>query len=387
MTNTPTYILILFAAISFGLFYIIINWMLGKTTTEGLENVQYKYLPDINAPNSSIKFGISDLAIDISSACGFIKVDSQLVVSNTPTKSGNSSASAATPSPNSDDDYTVPYMQLQIYKMYNDATGYSNTSNSNIYLKMDGIYGSFFDSSQLGSMTNENIDQYWNSNKSITIDDALYNGFDYFVMKSGSNNRKCDMGLSSYFLELIKINKSNSATLLSLKNAYYSITKPRFLANTLSNLYWKNAQTLTNSDKGTYNSVLFVLNTIASIAGENTLDKDLSANNVAKIISSSDNATPFTMDSIGGYQSLSVAFELYRFVAYFQKNGGITSGDKSPAVKTTFDRFISGYPQYLKKVSQIAPESPLVFLLRNMPNDKGCPVISKLTPYANTIDN
>jgi hypothetical protein len=361
--------------------------MTGPMITEGLENPTYKYLPDTDAPNSYIEFKrITDLAIDISSACGFVKVDSQLVVSKTPTTSRNSSAASTLP-PNADDEYTVPYMQLQIYKMYNDATGYSSTSTSNIYLKMDGLYGSFFDSSQLGSMTNENVEQYWSSNKSIAIDDALYTGFNYFVMQSGSNNRKCDMGLSSYFREMVKNNKSNSAILLSLKNAYYSIVKPRFLANTLSNLYWKNAQNLTNSDKGTYNSILFVLNTIASIAGENTLEKDLSANNVAKIITKSDNVTPFTMDSISGYQSLSVAFELYRFVAYFQKNGEVTSGNKSPAVKTTIDRFVSGYPEYLKRVSQVAPDSPLVFLLKNLPNDKGCPIISKLTPYANTVDN
>jgi hypothetical protein len=186
------------------------------------------------------------------------------------------------------------------------------------------------------------------------------------------------MGMSSYFLQLLQNNKSNSGTLQSVKNAYYSIVKPRFLANKISNIYWKNAQQLTNGDKGTYNSILFVLNTFGTIANANTLATDLSANNVAQIISTAKTVTPFTMDSITGYQSVSVAYELYRFVAYFQQNGSVTSGDQTPAIKTTIDRFVAGYPQYLKKVNQIAPNSPLAFLSQNLPNDADCPILSKL---------
>lgn len=385
MTTTPTYIIILFIAISIGLVYMIAHWLFGKMNSreEGFENNKYKYIPDVNAPNSVITFGIADLAVDISSACGFIKVDSQLIKTQTNSKGDPASTTAP---PTSEEEYTVPYSQLQIYKLYNDATGYSTATNANIYAKMDLIYGPLFDSSQLESLSDENIDKTWETNQASVINDALYKGFDYFVIQSESNNRTCERGLSSFFLQLIKKNKSSSSTLLSLKNAYYSIIKPRFLANTLSNVYWKNVKTITNSDKGTNNSIIFALNTFASIANTNTLLADLSENNVAQIISNTTSVTPFTVDSILGYHSLSVAFELYRYVKYFEGHGEDTSGDKKPAIKTTYDRFISGYPQYLSKVNQIAPDSPLVFTLRNTLNDKTCPVLSKLLPVIDSID-
>ena len=385
MTTTPTYILILFVAISIGLVYMIAHWFFGNMNSgeEGFENNKYKYIPDVNAPNSVITFGIADLAVDISSACGFIKVDSQLI--KTMPKSEADPASTTAPT-TAEEEYTVPYSQLQIYKLYNDATGYSTATNANIYAKMDLIYGPLFDSSQLESLSDENIDKMWETNQSSVINDALYKGFDYFVIQSESNNRSCEIGLSSYFIQLIKNNKSSSSILQSLKNAYYSIIKPRFLANTLSNVYWKNVKTITNGDKGTNNSIIFALNTFSSIANTNTLLTDLSENNVAQIISDTTSVTPFTIDSILGYHSLSVAFELYRYVKYFEGHGEDTSGDKKAAIKTTYDRFISGYPQYLSKVNQIAPDSPLVFLMRNKLNDKTCPVLSKILPVIDSID-
>jgi hypothetical protein len=114
----------------------------------------------------------------------------------------------------------------------------------------------------------------------------------------------------------------------------------------------------------------------------NTLAADLSANDVAKIIAED---TPFTFDALWLYQMTSIAFELHRFAAYFQTNGSITSGNKTPAITTTLDKFISGYPQYLQKINQVEPNSPLVFLLRYLPSNADCPIVSKLTPYANNI--
>ena len=61
MTTTPTYILILFVAISIGLVYMIAHWFFGNMNSgeEGFENNKYKYIPDANAPNSVITFGIA----------------------------------------------------------------------------------------------------------------------------------------------------------------------------------------------------------------------------------------------------------------------------------------------------------------------------------------
>ena len=500
--DTPIYISILFLLISVVLFYIIAEWIISAKWTdlfgglrEGFANPQYTYKPNRSNPNLSITFGLSDLAIDISSVCGFIKVDSKLISIAAPTTSpslfGNvnvtttpvttttvtttpvatttpvpyvtypafeeSSSSLATTmqmfasntiassttsantfttsantvatsantiatsantfttsantvatsantfttsantiatssatvsnkesmmSMSTNGDYTVPYTNLQIYTMYNAATGYSSTGNTNIYNKMDASYGSLFDSSQLSSMTDTNIAQLWNSNTSVSIDDAIFNTSNYFVIQSGLQTRQCKSGLSAYFVKLVQKNKSNTTVLLSLKNAYYAVVKQRFLMNTLSNIYWQNVQALTNSDKGTYNSVLFVLNTGASLANTNTLETDLYATDVAKIVSVD---TPFTMDSIWLYQIASVTYELGRFVSYFQQNGANTSGSGTPAITTTFDHFISGYQQYLQKINQIAPNSPLHFALNNLPNSSDCASVKILSQHMNTI--
>jgi hypothetical protein len=249
---------------------------------------------------------------------------------------------------------------------------------------MDEIYGALFDSAKISNISDANIASQWNANASIIIDDAIYSGSTYFVINSKVKNRECGHNLSAYFLQQIQKNKSKSAVLLGLKNAYYGVIKPRFLANTLSNVYWKNAQSLTNSDKGTFNSVVFVINTIAGLGSTNTLATDLSANGVANIMSGD---SPFTMDSLWLYQMLSVSFELYRFCAHFQSNDSATSGSGTPAITTTVGKFASGYQQYLEKVNQVAPKSPLLFLSQNYPNPNDCSAFSNLSPYVNTIDS
>jgi hypothetical protein len=76
---------------------------------------------------------------------------------------------------------------------------------------------------------------------------------------------------------------------------------------------------------------------------------------------------------------MSVAFELYRFVAKFRSdNGSVTSGNGTPAITTTVDKFIAGFPKYLQKTNQIATDSPLVFLAQHLPYDNKCEIISKL---------
>jgi hypothetical protein len=443
-TNTPTYILFLFAAIFIILFYIIANWFWIKinpiSKIEGFQNPKYTYLPNSNSPNLSIKFGLADLAVDISSVCDFIKVDSKLadysnvVKTTAPMETTTPVPTTTTPVPttttpvpttttpvpttkpldpnattvpfwrepettppysqiettapinttppapttpiaNTFGDYTVTPTSLQIYSMYNDSTGYSNTSSTNTYAKMDASYASLFDTSQISSLKDDDIAKLWNANASIALDDVLYSGVNYFVMQSESTTPQCKPGLSDYFLKLIQTNKYSGSILTSLKNAYYAIIKPRFLMKTLSDIYWENVQSLTNSDKGTNNTILFVINTFASTVNTNTISKDLSENNVANIISSSSNPTPFTVDSIWCYQSISIAFELYRFITHFKQKG---SGSGKSAVTTTLDSVMGGYNQYLKKVNQVAPTSPLLFLLQNPPNDTKCPIISTL---------
>lgn len=260
---------------------------------------------------------------------------------------------------------------------------------------MDVSYGYLFNTtdSKNNTLSDQDISKKWNENESVSIDDAFYTGVNYFVMQSSSNSPNCQPSLSSYFVTLIKQNKYNTNVLSNIKNAYYAIIKPRFLMNTLSNVYWQDVQSLTNSDGGTYNSVLFVINTIASTVTSNTIAADINATNVYKILSTDTVRTPFTYDSIWCYQTISVAFELFRYVNYFKKNGIKTKGSEKTAVTTTLESVLGGYPIYLKNINtvQTTDSSLLLFLLNNypnftnMPNDKNCPLISTLQKYVNDI--
>ena len=420
LRDCPNYILFIIVAVSVALFYIVAKWFWGMSVKEGFSNTKYTYVPDKNSANLSIQFGLNDLAVDVSSVCDFIKIDSKLVVTNKESfstflqetfsdESASPSPSASLPSTTSPDrssglsiskntssptptqqpfksatasDYTVPYTELQIYKMYNSATGYSSTSNANTYKMMDVSYGAMFDTAQIGNMTDENIASMWNANKSIAIDDAIYNWSNYYVINSDLNNRQCEFGLSAYFLQQIQKNKKRESILTSLKHAYYAVIKTRFLANSLSNIYWNNAESFTNSDKGTFNSAIFVLNTFSSLANTNTLATDLSENEVADIISKD---TPFTVDAIQLYQIMSIMFELQRFCAYFKVKGSSTSSSGNPAITTDLEKIRSGYKLYLQKVNQIAPSSPVLFLIQNLPADDKCPTVLKLSAYINNV--
>ena len=428
--SIPIYIRILFFLVFLVLLYIISSWvyiefLFDKNTKihyqEGFGGKEkYKYIPSKTSPNLSFEFTIDDLATDLSNACVFIKLDNQLKndVKAKPTEPiGNSTSTTITPAPYSTDsektppttsqssnteppetttkpvnmesftdslngDYTLPYTQLPIYNAFISETGYNNSTNDLMYKKMDDIYGILFDSTQINNLSDSNIENLWNKNKSITIDNAIYNGIYSFVL---SKNRSCAYSnnqinsLSSYFLNQITQNKTRPTVLLSLKNTYYAIVKPRFVMNGLSNIYWKNAVSFTNSDKGTVNSILFVLNTFSEMVSINKLEEDLSTIDGIDITKD----TTFTKDTLRLYQLISIGFELYRFVSYFEKNGLKSTS----TIPTTFDAFISGYPQYLKKVNQIGIESPLVFLMRNPPNNEECPVINKLQPFLSTIES
>jgi hypothetical protein len=351
-------------------------------TTEGGDSVQ------TTQPQVSGNTSATSSSVDVNATTTTPTPEPTEEPTPTTTQPPIPTSSAVVTDPPINGEYTVPYTELPIYKMYNSVVGYSN--NANIFKMMDISYGALFDTSKIGNLTDANIARMWETNVSISVDDALYKGSKYFVIQSAQNNRQCASagkewpGLSSYFLRQIQKNKSRSSVLLSLKNAYYSIIKPRFLMNALSNIYWQNAQSFTNSDKGTNNSVLFVLNTCSELATKNTLATDLSANEVAQFISED---TPFTFDALWLYQMTSLAFELHRYVAYFQTNGSVTSGNKTPAITTTVDRFVSGFPKYLQTINQVAPSSPLVFLLQYLPSNADCPIVSKLTPYANNIQH
>jgi hypothetical protein len=353
-SNCPIYLQLLFI-IAFGFVaFLVINWSISLThSTTVSEGFTYK--PSAQAPNNTISFEHLDLVNDASYVCDFLKVDNQLVI----TDPSNLSASKS--------DYTMPKTNLQIYGMFNTYLSANSTSNK-LTEAMDASYGALFDFKTLKNMPAQDISAQWTSLNPVILDDAIYTTVNAFIVHSDENNRRCPAGddaagkgLSSFFLQSIIKNKSSNTTLQSLKHAYYAIIKPRFLANKLSNIYWQNAQSFTNSDKGSNNSILYVLNTFCEIIRTPTLAADLSANGAAKIIG---DKTPFpSKEPIEIYQTASVVYEMGRFIAQFGGSGKI---------KTTPSTFLAGYPKYLEKATTTPPNSPFLFILKNPPDVNEC---------------
>jgi len=361
--DCPIYAWGLFFIVFAFIAYIVGNWLLSGWKFRGVDgfaaNTTYTYQPSTKAPNKKIQFGSVDLAVDVSFVCAFLKVDNALIKTDPSTNKF---------APKSD--YTVPPTKLQIYTMYNSVTSL-NGSSASVYEAMDISFAHLFDANKLKTLRPQDISAQWMNVNAIQIDDGLYNTVDFFVIQTGDKNRQCASGpnakasgLSTFFLHSIIENKSNTTVLQSLKYAYYAIVKPRFLANTLSNMYWQNVSTFTNADKGTNDSILYVLNTLCELVQNPTLAADLSANSAASVVGVENSPFPSTAP-IQMYQTASVAYELCRFVNQFASSA-------NPKIQTTASTFVSGYPQYLEKANQIVPVSPLLFLLQNPPDDTDC---------------
>ena len=129
---TPTYILLLFAFVSVVLIYVVFHWIWSvmptkllsnmntintDTDIEGFTNPKYTYKPNSNSPNLFITFGLSDLANDISAACGFIKVDSKLIK----VEGGESSSSKTYPNAMAPTTYSGDKKESFLYE----TTGYN----------------------------------------------------------------------------------------------------------------------------------------------------------------------------------------------------------------------------------------------------------------------
>lgn len=354
--SCPIYLQLLFVIVFAFLAFLILNWTMSVFRNPHLEGFTYK--PSSLAPNTTVSFSQVDLVTDASSICEFLKIDNQLV------KSDPSNASFVK------SDYAVPKTSLQIDKMYSVFTTSSGTSNA-LTEALDGSYGNMFDTKYLESLRPQDISAQWLSMNAIKTDDALYNTVKLFVIQSDvANGGKCASadrvdGLSNYFLQSIIKHQSNSAALQELKQAYYAVIKPRFVANKLSNIYWENSKSFTNSDKGSNDSIIYVINTFGELVNSPTLAADLSANGAANIVAP---GTPFpNKDPIQIYQTVSVVYELCKFVNKFRELG------ESAKIKTDAKTFYSGYPEYLKKANQTEPSSPFLFILKNPPDENDCP--------------
>ena len=346
-SNCPVYLQLLFFIGFAFIAFLIVNWVV-LTRPSSMEG--FTYAPSTQTPNNTISFEYLDLVNDASSICDFLKVDNQLVIVDPSNLSATNS------------DYTVPKTNLQIYTMYNKLLG-ANGISTELTESMDASYGAMFDAKLLKDLAPQDISAQWLALNAVKLDDELYNTTNMFIIKPGkcpsSDNNVS--GLSSFFLQSIIKNKSNSTVLQSLKNAYYAIIKPRFLANKLSNMYWTNENSFTNADKGTNHSVLYVLNTLCELIKEPTLAADLSANGAANIIGTD---TPFpSKEPIQIYQIASVVYEMGRFVGQFGGSGKI---------KTTASTFAAGYPKYLEKLNTTPPNSPFLFILKNPPDANDC---------------
>lgn len=377
--SCPPHINILFGIAFIVLALLVVNWIFFsgiilparpgvlRNKQEGFTNPTYTYTPS-DSPNApSVTFGLSDFVQEAERAVQFVVVDSGI-----------------DPSFTSFDDYTMrPNLKIEEYYKKVTANCIWNSGSNSTSVKtcseganaaMDASYGHFFDSKWLDEQqTNQSIADAWNAMVDIQIDDQLYNTVKYFAIDSNNKNKKCmsapnKSGLSYYFLNSIiqsKNARESNSTFQKLKTAFYAVIRPRFMANTISTIYWKNQQNLTNSDQGTNASIMYVFGTHHSlIKNAEALLVDLSG---SPIFSSESGLPIFTMESVILYQTAAVLFELTRFVQQFSQPSNVPS-----AVATTLPRFNSGFQKYLDKANQVSSPSNLTFLCNNLPDTAAC---------------
>lgn len=369
--KTPTYIQILYFALFAFLSVLVIGWirtiLSGRRIMEGATpktpystNPKYTYIPSVAASAPKIEFGLSDLDAEFENACAFLKLDSSLAYVD---PSASTYAIATQTS-----DYSVAQSDLKINTLYNNSVDIRKTDG--ITNSMDASYGTLFDSKTIQDWSNDKIVNAWNNMKSVQMDDAIYNAVSYYAINSA--NIKTDGSvpsmatdvsattLGNYFLQGIIANKFSPGALVKLKNAYYAIVKPRFLANAISNVYWSNWQALMNADGASRDSICYVVNTMNDLVANATLPTDLSGTNIQSIVSTSDVPTPFTLDALRLYQTISVTYELHQFLIQFSK-------ETPNPIQTTPASFAKGFQQYLDTLNKVSVPSTLVFLLQNPP--------------------
>lgn len=347
----------------------IIYWAFSQINVrEGL-NTNYTFSPSDASNSPTASFGLADFVQEAEQAIHFVVIDSNL-----------------DPSFISFNEYTMqPQMRIdEYYKSIVEGCSWNSGSNSSSITTLiqsankalDASYGNFFDPKWLQEQkTNQSIADQWKSVVDIQIDDQLYNTVKYFIIDSdGGKSRKCmsepnKSGLSYYFLNSIIENKDASAlksTFDKLKQSFYAIIRPRFLANQISTIYWKNQKNLTNSDKITNASIMYVLGAHSSLIqyGEAIVKQDLSE---SAILSSDKNPTIFTTDSILMYQTFAVLLECARFVNQFSRKS-----DTPSTVNTTLKTFNSGFQAYLDKKHKVQSQSNILFILNHQPDTKTC---------------
>lgn len=370
-TKTPTYIRILYFILFAFLSVLVIGWirtvLFGRGIMEGATtktpystNPKYTYAPSASSSAPKIEFGLSDLDAEFENACAFLKLDSSLSFVDP-----SASAYAITIE---SEGYSVAKSDLKIHTLYNNSVNVNKTDG--IKNAMDASYGALFDSNNIKNLSTDQIVSQWNGTHSVKIDDAIYNTTSYYVIHSEKMSEGAPLPsmatdvsattLGNYFLQGIIANKFSPGPLANLKNAYYAIVKPRFLANTISNVYWSNWQALTNADGTSHDSICYAINTMNDLVANATLPADLSGTNVQSILSTSDVPTPFTLDAIRLYQTTSVAYELHQFIIQFPK-------EKPNPIQTTPASFVKGFQQYLDTLNKVSVPSTLAFVLQNPP--------------------
>jgi hypothetical protein len=294
-----------------------------------------------------MEIGLSDLDIEFEHVCEFLKLDN-----NWKLEDPSSIVQAS--------DYSVPLADLKINTLYSNAI-------QSVQSAMDSIYGKIFDASYLQTLSNPQIVSSWNSMAEIQIDDSLFNTVNSFTINSKDDipciNMDTDskgITLGNYFLRGIIANKFSKGSLQKLKNTYYAIVKPRFMANTVAKIYMENWKILMNSDGKSHDSVIFVLNTMNELVAGSTLPTDLSGTDILPIMTDS----PFTIDSLHLYQTTSVFYELYKFVKQYPSE-----------IQTIPASFYDGFQKYLDTLNKISVISIIGFVMKNPP-DTNC--INKL---------
>ena len=368
MIERPLWVTSLFILVFMGIAFIVYYWFETGRILEGAGG-GYTYFPNTKFPNQrKDNVSVNEFLYESYLVFEFIQVDNDIGQAKPDTENNSVTASA-------NGAYTKSCTTLQIYKDFTTINSATTTTKN-----LDVIFGKYFKSASYNPDSMNSMKANW------ATDTQPYNQVYNIIYYTVFHNAKSDVYnanlFSDYFFTLFKqYTKSSAETQLSqLKTFFYNLITPIYLTQQLFKLYTDN-QSHYNKTDDAKDTILYVLSTAQSYmkynqdnppcaGGDVSIPTTANANFVnidsqgnvywAKMDNYKPTDTIFTLDSIKMFQAASILVNFNTFVP------------KAKSINMDTSKFVSGFPEFLKKsykdsTEDSTIESLIVYWLDNPP--------------------
>lgn len=370
MIERPLWVTSLFILVFMGIAFIVYYWFETSRILEGAASSGYTYFPNTKFPNQrKDNVSVNEFLYESYLAFEFIQVDNDIGQAKPDDKEKKSVTASANGA------YTKSCTTLQIYKDFVNIN-----SDATIKKNLDVIFGKYFKSASYSSDSMNSMQANWATDTQPY--NQVYNTIYYTVFHNTKSDVYNATLFTDYFFTLFKqYTKSSAETQLSqLKTFFYNLITPIYLTQQLFKLYTDN-QSHYNKTDDAKDTILYVLSTaqsymkynqdnppcaggdvsIPTTANANFANTDSQGNVYwAKMDTYKPTDTIFTLDSIKMFQAASILANFNTFVP----NAKSINMDQS--------KFVSGFPEFLKKIYKDSSEdstvdSLIVYWLDNPP--------------------